>query len=391
MLKPRIAEAVTNDFFSRHPDWVARYGDRGHLRGVEDVGYHLDFLAGALESGSVAAFEEYARWAARVLAARGIAPSFVAENLRQIAEALRPHLGADAWAAVDRTVTAGCLACVSAPPARADDAATDGADGLGLAQGVFLQAILRGERRAALGIALEALGTGRPVAEVYTRLFQASLYRVGALWEANALTVAEEHMATAITQHVIAQLYPHLPLVAPGRGRIVLAGVQGELHQVGAMMVADVLEADGWEVRFLGTNVPHDDIVRALADQRADLLALSATTLASLPRVRALVAAVRARFGLQGLPILGGGAAFQGLPANGEGLGLAAIVADLGGPPRPCRRRSTRGGRHDRGPLPLPGRQRPGGAGRRRFPRPSGAGGHGPRIPGAGNLRGGRR
>lgn len=331
MLKPRIAEAVTDDFLRRHPDWVARFGDRGHLRGVEDAGHHLDFLAGALESGSVAAFEEYARWVARVLAARGIAPAFVAENLRQIAEALRSHLGADAWAAVDRTVAAGCLACVSAPPARADDAATDGADGLGLAQGRFLQAILRGERRAALGIALEALGTGRPVAEVYTRLFQASLHRVGALWEGNAITVADEHMATAITQQVIAQLSASLPFVAPARGRIVLAGVQGELHQVGAMMVADILEADGWEVRFLGTNVPHADIVRALEEYRADLLALSATTLASLPRVRALVAAVRARFGPQGPPIVGGGAAFLGLSAGGTALGITAIVADLEG------------------------------------------------------------
>ena len=97
---------------------------------------------------------------------------------------------------------------------------------------------------------------GHPVVDLYTEVLQGAMYRIGRLWEENQITVAREHMATAITQFVIAHLYPLIRLAPKPRGRIVLTGAEGEQHQVGANVVADVLEASGWDVRFLGTNTP---------------------------------------------------------------------------------------------------------------------------------------
>ena len=105
----------------------------------------------------------------------------------------------------------------------------------------------------------ELLREGHPVLDVYLGVFQESLYQVGRLWESNVITVAEEHMATAITQFVLGQTYSQLPAPGDRRGNVVLTGVAGELHQVGANMVADVLESQGFDVRFLGTNMPHTD------------------------------------------------------------------------------------------------------------------------------------
>jgi hypothetical protein len=73
---------VTDEFLRRHPDWVARYGELARKRGIEDAGFHVDVLAGALETGSPAAFCDYARWCSRLLRSRKIAPQFLAENLR---------------------------------------------------------------------------------------------------------------------------------------------------------------------------------------------------------------------------------------------------------------------------------------------------------------------
>ena len=67
---PALAVEVTAAFLDRHPDWRARYGARATTEGVKDAGYHLAFLAGAIESGHVEAFASYARWAAGVLGAR---------------------------------------------------------------------------------------------------------------------------------------------------------------------------------------------------------------------------------------------------------------------------------------------------------------------------------
>lgn len=54
-----------------------------------------------------------------------------------------------------------------------------------------------------------------------------------------------------------------------------------ELHHVGANMVADVLEAHGWDVRYLGTNLPHRSILQAIREHQADWVGISATTLLS--------------------------------------------------------------------------------------------------------------
>jgi methanogenic corrinoid protein MtbC1 len=99
---------------------------------------------------------------------------------------------------------------------------------------------------------------GAGVFDIYAQVFQESLYEVGGLWAEGKISVSVEHRATAITQFVMAGIYSHaLPVrpSAPPRQAIV-TGVAGEMHQIGANMVADVLENAGWNVEFLGTDAP---------------------------------------------------------------------------------------------------------------------------------------
>ena len=81
---------------------------------------------------------------------------------------------------------------------------------LALTRRIFTQAVLRGERRAALNIALEALDHGASMPEVYIEVFQQALYDVGSMWERNTITVAQEHMATAVTQYVMAHIFERI-------------------------------------------------------------------------------------------------------------------------------------------------------------------------------------
>ncbi|HMM34816.1 MAG TPA: cobalamin-dependent protein, partial [Thermoanaerobaculia bacterium] len=180
----------------------------------------------------------------------------------------------------------------------------------------YLEAILAGRRQDAVEAALGALERGMDVRDVYVDVLQESLYEVGRLWQAGRISVATEHLATAITQLVVARLYEKLPRSEAMRGRVVLTGVEGELHQVGGNMIADALEADGWDVRFLGTDVPGPDVLDAIAAHRADLFGISCTLRQNVPKVSALVDAVRARFGEARPRILVGGGAFR---ASGGG------------------------------------------------------------------------
>lgn len=194
----------------------------------------------------------------------------------------------------------------------------------------YLREILAGKRNAALELIMNAYHGGYSIPGIYMDVFQEALYEIGRLWETNRITVADEHMGTAITQFVMSNLYPHLEIAEERRGKVVMTGVQGELHQVGANMVADVLEADGWDVMFLGTNVPAAGIIQSIRQHGADLFGISSTMLFNIPKVVQLVEAVRREFGESMRIMLGGGAfkALQERPPELEGCVIALNLRD---------------------------------------------------------------
>lgn len=299
----QVAEAMTDEFLTRHPDWVTRYGDRARSAGIEDARFHLQFLVAAIESDSPAAFTDYVRWATRVLESRGIDREFLREDLRQLQAAAERVLTDEQSEVVARFL--------SFPEAhRQADARSDQPDGpLALTRRMFIQAALRGDRRSALTIATEALRDGATIQDLYSDVFQEGLYEVGRQWERNAITVAQEHMATAVTQFVMAQVFERIEPSDANRGRVVLTGVPGELHHVGAMMIGDMLEAEGWRVQFLGSNLPVASIVDAVREARPDILGISVTMLFNIPHAAGLIEAVHAL--RQPVRIVVGGAAFR--------------------------------------------------------------------------------
>lgn len=319
-----VATAATEEFLRRHPDWNERYGKRARTSGVEDGAFHVDFLAGAVESGSREAFEEYARWTSRMLAARGISAVQSAEFLLIVAQESVRDLPAPDRAAIDALAASGNAACLGPAPTAA---IFTGA--LALTREVFTQSLRAGQRMAALNVLTEALHQGQSIPDLYADVLQESLYEIGRLWESAKISVAEEHLATAIVQFSIAQLYPRIPRASTPRGRMVVAGVQGELHQVGSQMVADFLESDGWDVRFLGTHMPHEGILSALESHKADALGLSATMLFNVAPLARLVRAARERFPARRLLIVVGGGAFRNAPDLWREAGADGWASDL--------------------------------------------------------------
>lgn len=319
-----VAEEVTNRFLALHPNWTARYGDRARQLGIEDAGYHQDFLAAAILSGEPPAFREYAEWAARMLKARGIEPRFLVENFEQIGEALRTRLTPPQAEIVDSYIRRGAEGCL----AREAKAVPELPAQLVQLTRMYTEAATGGNRQAALALVLEAVRQGHPVIDLYADVLQPALYRVGRLWEENQISVAQEHMATAITQFVIARLYPLIELPPNSTGKIVITGVPGEFHQVGANMVADALEASGWDVRFLGTDTPSKGVLDAIEEHEAKILGISATMLFNVPQVIRLAEQVREKTGGR-IRIIAGGAAFRLAPGLCEEIGAKGYALDL--------------------------------------------------------------
>jgi len=203
-------------------------------------------------------------------------------------------------------------------------------DALTLLRDRYLTALVVGARQEALEVGVEeALAEDVPAASVYLEVIQAAQYEVGRLWQARRLSVAQEHLATEISRSAMAQLQPHLPYRRNNGKRAVVACVEGELHDLGARMVADFLEMTGFEFAYLGANVPDENLAQLVRERRPDLVALSATTTSHAPALRRAIGVVRAVEGSR-IPIAAGGQLLVRKPDLGRRLGIDIQACDAG-------------------------------------------------------------
>jgi methanogenic corrinoid protein MtbC1 len=322
-----IAQSVSDQFFLSHPDWLAKYGERGRQFCTEDARFHLDFLCGSLEAGSYESFADYALWTVRMLGARGIPAHSLQENFAQIRVHLAAALSPEEHGEVSRFLDWAETACAEEPASELE--LENGAGALSLSRDVFLAAILNGQRQAALNIVEEALRAGHSHVDIYVDVVADALHRIGKLWEMNRVSVAQEHMATALTQFVISSIYPKMIPDGPARGQMVVTGVAGEMHQIGANLVADAMESKGWSVRFLGSNSPLPSILQAINESSADVLCISTTLVSNLPSAARLIRSVRNNRKEHAPRIVVGGAAYRFAPQFIDEIGSVVIALDL--------------------------------------------------------------
>lgn len=143
----------------------------------------------------------------------------------------------------------------------------------------YLEALRAADAGGAYRLASGALEE-LPLAAVYQEVITPAMHELGRLWEEGVITVADEHLATALTHRVLAALRPGVMTGgerSAGRPRAMLAAVQGEHHALGLRMAADLLEDVGYEAIYLGADVPTEALMRAIASFSPDLLGLSAT------------------------------------------------------------------------------------------------------------------
>jgi MerR family transcriptional regulator, light-induced transcriptional regulator len=157
-------------------------------------------------------------------------------------------------------------------------------------------------------------------------VLQPAQYRLGELLQRNQITTAREHLATGVTASVMAELLAAAPSVPATRERVLVACVEGELHDLGARMVADLLELDGFVVRFLGASVPTDSLPMIVREEHARLLVLSLTMPERVGQLQQAIAAVR-RLDMAGLRVFAGGQARDWLPDLARRAGRGRVQA----------------------------------------------------------------
>jgi methanogenic corrinoid protein MtbC1 len=174
----------------------------------------------------------------------------------------------------------------------------------------FLSSLIHGNRSRCTFIVQDLIENDLPIERIYTELFQHSLYEIGDLWEQNRISVAVEHMATGITENLLSLLYPHvLSRRVPVARKAVISCSVNEYHQVGARMVADIMDSHGWDAWFLGANTPVEDLLTLIQDKQPDVLGLSVSIYFNVIQLKNAVDIVRSNY--PHLDIFVGGQAFR--------------------------------------------------------------------------------
>src|SRR3954451_2589934 len=308
-----LAEAITDRHYQLHPELTERFGPAGRSHCRQDAEYHLSYLAAAVAAGTPAFFTEYVGWCKAMLGARRIAADDLAENLRTLREILKRSLPPDLCTLAVSPVNAGLdeLARVSTAPS--SRLAEDGGPLAQLAHD-YLSALLRAERHLASSLILAAADAGTPIRELYLRVFQPSQHEIGRLWQMNQISVAQEHYCTAATQLIMSQLYPYIFSGEKRSRTLVAACVAGDLHEIGARMVSDLLEMEGWDTIYLGANVPASSIIQLMREREVNVLALSATMTIHVSAVARFIADIRDSQGVCSAKIMVGGYPFNIAP-----------------------------------------------------------------------------
>jgi len=198
----------------------------------------------------------------------------------------------------------------------------------------FGEALCKASSQTAEAIIDEALDGGASGPEIQSDIVGAAMRWVGELWELNSLTIADEHLATAISHQALIRLFAALQTAAPrSRERVLLAAVEGQHHVLGLRMVADVLEGAGFDVLYLGADVPTVSLAQMISEYRPAATGLSCT----FPgRARVLIDAVitiadsaaqtRIFLGGEGVP---NGLRNAGYPWQNTSIGIVKVVDEL--------------------------------------------------------------
>jgi methanogenic corrinoid protein MtbC1 len=193
----------------------------------------------------------------------------------------------------------------------------------------FLAAIRRGDREAAFRSLDDALDSGLDLNALYVDVVQPSMREIGRLWQANELSIAEEHLATAITESAMSRAFERVFVWRDQRTpRLIAACADDERHQMGLRMLCDLLEIEGWETIYLGAAVPVESLTELVAARSPDAIALSATIAPHIPRIRAAISAIRAS-SLAHQPVIAvGGRAFLTDPTLARKVGADLTASD---------------------------------------------------------------
>jgi 5-methyltetrahydrofolate--homocysteine methyltransferase len=168
--------------------------------------------------------------------------------------------------------------------------------------------IIDGEREGLTADLDEALGRGLPPLTIINEVLLAGMKVVGELFASGEMQLPFVLQSAETMKAAVAHLEPHMEKAdTGGKGRIVLATVKGDVHDIGKNLVDIILTNNGYEVHNLGIKISIAEMIEKALEVRADAIGMSGLLVKSTLIMRDNLEELNARD--LGIPVLLGGAA----------------------------------------------------------------------------------
>ena len=173
------------------------------------------------------------------------------------------------------------------------------------------RAVIDGDPDNALKFVEEALADGFSPLQISNEGLLPGLEEVGRRFEKNIIFLPQVMLSAETMQTAFARLKTEMKGEAPASlGKILMATVEGDIHDIGKNIVCILLENHGFEVIDLGKNVPAERIITAALEHRVDAVGLSALMTTTMSEMENVIALLKER-GIKSFTMVGGAVVTQ--------------------------------------------------------------------------------
>lgn len=152
--------------------------------------------------------------------------------------------------------------------------------------------------------------SGLPLEDIYFNILEKALKEVGSLWDMGQIDVWKEHFISEVTIDIMRDIKSKENKIKINPPTIIALNPGSELHNIGLKMISDILEIDGCNVLYLGSNVPVQSLINAIQAEKPDFITISTTLQHNIDSATNMITALRNNFGKKAPKIIVGGSAF---------------------------------------------------------------------------------
>jgi 5-methyltetrahydrofolate--homocysteine methyltransferase len=173
----------------------------------------------------------------------------------------------------------------------------------------ILQAIVEGEDEEAPRLVTQALDAGLAPLDILQQGVVAGITRTGELWQANEYFLPDVILSAEAFKAAMVPLEPRLKAGDNGRPshKVVIGGVQGDMHDLGKSLVIAMLQSAGFDVIDLGIDVPNATFIQAIKEHKPAIVGLGAYMTTTMLLMRDIIAELEAQGLRDGVKVMVGG------------------------------------------------------------------------------------